>query len=54
LSADHTVIDLDFYSTVEELKEVGPEKLKEVSHIIFSGCFVFPSNTLCLHGNLKS
>ncbi|KAG6752707.1 hypothetical protein POTOM_042743 [Populus tomentosa] len=29
LSADHTVIDLDFYSTVEELKEVGPEKLKE-------------------------
>ncbi|KAJ6760296.1 SPLICING FACTOR SF3A-RELATED [Salix purpurea] len=27
--ADHTVIDLDFYSTVEELKEVGPEKLKE-------------------------
>ncbi|KAG5233734.1 splicing factor [Salix suchowensis] len=28
-SADHTVIDLDFYSTVEELKEVGPEKLKE-------------------------
>ncbi|KAJ6881488.1 splicing factor SF3a60 [Populus alba x Populus x berolinensis] len=29
LSADHTVIDLDFYSTAEELKEVGPEKLKE-------------------------
>ncbi|KAB5531636.1 hypothetical protein DKX38_018306 [Salix brachista] len=28
-SADHTVIDLDFYSTVDELKEVGPEKLKE-------------------------
>uniref|UniRef100_A0A6N2K9Y1 Matrin-type domain-containing protein n=1 Tax=Salix viminalis TaxID=40686 RepID=A0A6N2K9Y1_SALVM len=28
-SADHTVIDLDFYSTVDELKEVAPEKLKE-------------------------
>ncbi|KAJ6376079.1 hypothetical protein OIU77_000950 [Salix suchowensis] len=28
-SADHTVIDLDFYSIVDELKEVGPEKLKE-------------------------
>ncbi|KAJ6748806.1 SPLICING FACTOR SF3A-RELATED [Salix purpurea] len=28
-SADHTVIDLDFYCTVDELKEVGPEKLKE-------------------------
>lgn len=26
----HTVIDLDYYSTVEELIEVGPEKLKEV------------------------
>ncbi|CAH9140883.1 unnamed protein product [Cuscuta epithymum] len=26
---DHTVIDLDYYSTVEELKEVGPDKLKE-------------------------
>ncbi|KAG8653026.1 hypothetical protein MANES_06G159600v8 [Manihot esculenta] len=25
----HTVIDLDFYSTVEELMEVGPDKLKE-------------------------
>lgn len=25
----HTVIDLDYYSTVEELIEVGPEKLKE-------------------------
>ncbi|PKI72437.1 splicing factor SF3a60 homolog [Punica granatum] len=25
----HTVIDLDYYSTVEELMEVGPEKLKE-------------------------
>ncbi|XP_057951620.1 splicing factor SF3a60 homolog [Malania oleifera] len=27
--AQHTVIDLDYYSTVEELIEVGPEKLKE-------------------------
>ncbi|KAJ4705844.1 splicing factor 3A subunit 3-like [Melia azedarach] len=26
---EHTVIDLDYYSTVEELMEVGPEKLKE-------------------------
>lgn len=25
------VIDLDYYSTVEELMEVAPEKLKEVS-----------------------
>lgn len=25
----HTAIDLDYYSTVEELLEVGPEKLKE-------------------------
>lgn len=29
-SMDHTVIDLDYYSTVEELMEVGPDKLKEV------------------------
>ncbi|CAI9092540.1 OLC1v1027808C1 [Oldenlandia corymbosa var. corymbosa] len=28
-TAEHTVIDLDYYSTVEELMEVGPEKLKE-------------------------
>lgn len=28
-STDHTSIDLDYYSTVEELIEVGPEKLKE-------------------------
>lgn len=28
-SMDHTVIDLDYYSTVEELMEVGPDKLKE-------------------------
>lgn len=27
--AQHTVIDLDYYSTVEELMDVGPEKLKE-------------------------
>ena len=26
----HTVIDLDYYSSVEELMEVGPEKLNEV------------------------
>lgn len=26
----HAVIDLDYYSTVEELMEVGPEMLKEV------------------------
>ncbi|XP_010548951.1 PREDICTED: splicing factor SF3a60 homolog [Tarenaya hassleriana] len=25
----HTVMDLDYYSTVEELMEIGPEKLKE-------------------------
>lgn len=29
MTADHTVIDLDFYPTVEELMEVGAEKLKE-------------------------
>lgn len=27
---NHTVIDLDYYSSVEELMDVGPEKLKEV------------------------
>lgn len=27
---EHIVLDLDYYSTVEELMEVGPEKLKEV------------------------
>ncbi|XP_054798024.1 splicing factor SF3a60 homolog [Prosopis cineraria] len=27
--AQHTAIDLDYYSTVEELMELGPEKLKE-------------------------
>ena len=31
--AQHTVIDLDYYSTVEELMELGPEKLKEVIKI---------------------
>ena len=30
VSAQHTAIDLDYYSTVEELLEVGPERLKEV------------------------
>lgn len=29
--AEFIAIDLDYYSTVEELMEVGPEKLKEVS-----------------------
>lgn len=29
VSAQHTAIDLDYYSTVEELIEVGPERLKE-------------------------
>ncbi|KAK7351002.1 hypothetical protein VNO77_10117 [Canavalia gladiata] len=29
LPAQHTTIDLDYYSTVEELMEVGPERLKE-------------------------
>lgn len=28
--AQHNAIDLDYYSTVEELIELGPEKLKEV------------------------
>ncbi|CAI9767717.1 unnamed protein product [Fraxinus pennsylvanica] len=27
--AEHSAIDLDYYSTVEELMEVGPERLKE-------------------------
>lgn len=30
IPAHLNVIDLDYYSTVEELMEVGPEKLKEV------------------------
>lgn len=29
IPSQHTVIDLDYYSTVEELVDVGPEKLKE-------------------------
>ncbi|XP_044467412.1 splicing factor SF3a60 homolog isoform X2 [Mangifera indica] len=29
VASEHTVIDLDYYSSVEELMEVGPEKLKE-------------------------
>lgn len=29
--AEHATIDLDYYSTVEELMEVGPERLKEVN-----------------------
>jgi splicing factor 3A subunit 3 len=29
-----TVIDLDYFSTVEELVELGPEKLKEVMVIL--------------------
>lgn len=43
VSAEHTVIDLDYYSTVEELMLFGPEKLKEVS-----GLSVF-STTFSLH-----
>lgn len=39
MTADHTVIDLDFYPTVEELMEVGAEKLKEVQ---FSSFPFFP------------
>lgn len=41
--AEHTVIDLDYYSTIEELMEVGPEKLKEVMNLtvisLFSAAF---------------
>ncbi|KAL1196963.1 putative splicing factor SF3a60 [Cardamine amara subsp. amara] len=29
IPSQHTVIDLDYYTTVEELLDVGPEKLKE-------------------------
>jgi len=35
-----TMIDLDYYSTVEELMELGPEKLKEVSHVILTVLFI--------------
>ena len=31
ISAQPAVIDLDYYRTVEELLEVGPERLKEVT-----------------------
>lgn len=31
--SQNTGIDLDYYSTVEELIEVGPDKLKEVQQI---------------------
>lgn len=30
VSEQHTLIDLDYYSTVEELAQLGLEKLKEV------------------------
>lgn len=33
-----TMIDLDYYSTVEELIELGPEKLKEVCHLLYEPC----------------
>lgn len=36
IPSQHTVIDLDYYTTVEELVDVGPEKLKEVMT-----CFMF-------------
>lgn len=33
------IIDLDYYSTVEQLMEVGPEKLKEVrDDVLGSSC----------------
>lgn len=38
----HTVIDLDFYSTVEELMEVGPDKLKEVRMSVCSCVLMQP------------
>lgn len=34
IPSQHTVIDLDYYSTVEELVDIGPEKLKEVMTIL--------------------
>lgn len=39
IQSQEAVIDLDYYSSVEELMEVGPEKLKEVSF--------FPSPIYC-------
>ena len=49
--AQHTVIDLDYYSTVEELVEVGPEKLKEVRSFFFVVISLF-SATFLLHNAL--
>lgn len=42
----HTAIDLDYYSTVEELMEVGAERLKEVGLRIqcFISCLYVNSN----------
>lgn len=45
------IIDLDYYSTVEELMEVGPEKLKEVSHF-FKPCILFRNFCLLAYYNL--
>jgi len=42
ISSQDAVLDLDYYSTVEELIEVGPEKLKEVKSSLFS-LFLFLS-----------
>jgi len=36
ISSQDSLLDLDYYSTVEELIEVGPEKLKEVKSPLFS------------------
>ena len=36
ISSEESTIDLDYYSTVEELMEVGPEKLKEVPPYLYS------------------
>lgn len=38
VASQHTAIDLDYYSTVEELMEVGPERLKEVKLRIVCVC----------------
>lgn len=40
VASEHTVIDLDYYSSVEELMEVGPEKLKEVRVAICDCIFI--------------
>ncbi|CAI9758304.1 unnamed protein product [Fraxinus pennsylvanica] len=34
IPAEHSAIDLDYYTTVEELMEVGPERLKEYKALI--------------------